>query len=41
MSLSLAGEIGSEDAQTVQVLGALFGVSGWIFFAADEEIFDR
>ena len=31
----------AEDAQTVQVLAALFGVSGLDFFAADEEIFDR
>lgn len=31
----------AEDAQTVQVLAALFGVSGLDFFAADEEVFDR
>ncbi len=42
VSLSLGRENQeSEDAQTVQVLAALFGVSGLDFFAADEEIFDR
>lgn len=42
VSLSLGQENHeAEDAQTVQVLAALFGVSGLDFFAAEEDVFDR
>jgi hypothetical protein len=41
LTLTGAEDLSGNDGQTIQVLAALFGISGLDFFAADPATFDR